>query len=371
MSKPSNGPVQVCVDERAVRPPYSPAPLPVVGNYFEIYPDHLGNHERLFASHGSVIKISNFGTTTYLTNDPEVSRYVLSESDYFTKITTDPQHPLFYMHDNTALFTCDTDAPAFEISHKFLPPSMSPKAVRHYTPLMQGAVAASLDVFDQLDERNLAFNCYQYMFKLAGQIVYKLVLGLELEHFKSIDSPPTEIILLLGEYLILMKQLSLKPAWYAKLPFGAPKRLAWVKTWLWKLVAVAIEQRPRNGKADEQELPLHDAAPEATCAADYLCRAVDEQGSKLTQEHMLSNCVVLIGAGFTTSASLLSWLIYALVAYPEHQARLLQGLVDCGATAETLWSYDGIQALKFLDNFVKEVRRMHSHRSRRPETPSV
>jgi cytochrome P450 len=80
---------------------------------------------------------------------------------------------------------------------------------------------------------------------------------------------------------------------------------------------------------------------------------------------------VLIGAGFTTSASLLSWLIYALVAYPEHQARLLQGLVDCGATAETLWSYDGIQALKFLDNFVKEVRRMHSHRSRRPETPSV
>jgi cytochrome P450 len=75
---------------------------------------------------------------------------------------------------------------------------------------------------------------------------------------------------------------------------------------------------------------------------------------------MLSNCVVLIGADFTTSASLLSWLIYALVAYPEHQARLLQGLVDCGATVETLWSYDGIQTLKFLDNFVKEVQRMHS-----------
>ncbi|ERF73413.1 hypothetical protein EPUS_08556 [Endocarpon pusillum Z07020] len=68
------------------------------------------------------------GTTTYHTNDPEISRHVLREGDMFTKITSEPAHPLFYMSDQSALFTCDTDSPAFSVSHKFVPPAMSPRA---------------------------------------------------------------------------------------------------------------------------------------------------------------------------------------------------------------------------------------------------
>ncbi|SLM34023.1 cytochrome p450 [Lasallia pustulata] len=355
----SNEPVQVRVDEHHVREPLGPKALPLVGNHYELYPDHVGNHERLFARYGPVIKTVNMGTTIYLTNDPNVSRYVLSETEYFTKTTTDPQHPLHYMRDNTALFTCDSDAPVFKVAHKFVPPSMSPKAVRHYSPIMQEAVERSFKAFDELDRQDLAFNCYQYMFKLAGQIIYKMVLGMSLDHFENINSPPHEIIRLLGEYLILMKKVSLRPQWYSYLPFGPPKRLAWVKDRIWKLVDQAIEQRPRAPDGD-QDLPLHDAALKATCVADYLCRAIDEKGQKLSHEYMLSNCVVLVGAGFITSASLLSWLIYALVKYPGNQERLLQELVDHGATADTKWRYDTIQSMKFLDKFVKEVQRVHN-----------
>ena len=38
--------------------------------------------------------------------------------------------------------------------------------------------------------------------------------------------------------------------------------------------------------------------------------------------------VVATGAGFTTTSSLLSWLIYSLVNYDGMQERLLQELID-------------------------------------------
>ena len=105
-----------------------------MGNHYEIYPDPLGNYDRLFTRYGPMIKTVNMGTTIYHTNDPEISRHVLREGDLFTKTTSDPSHPLFYMNDQTALFTCDSASPAFALSHKFVPPAMSPRAMAHHAP---------------------------------------------------------------------------------------------------------------------------------------------------------------------------------------------------------------------------------------------
>jgi cytochrome P450 len=358
----SREPVEVKIHDNPIREPPGPDQLPFFGNYFELYPDHVGNHDRLFSLYGPVIKTVNMGTTTYLTNDVEVSRFVLGESEYFTKVTTNPQHPLYFMHDNTALFTCDTASPAFKPSHKFLPHSMSPKAVRHYSPKIHDAVTKSFNTFDELDQKNLAFNCYHYMFKLAGQIVYKLVLGMDLQHFDAINSPPHEIIRLLGEYLVLMKKVQLRPKWYSYLPFGPPRRLYFVRNRIMDLVNQAIQDRPKSGS--RAGLPLDNAALEATCIADFLCRAQDDKGNRLAQEYVLSNCVVLVGAGFITSASFLSWLMYALVSYPGNQERLLQELIDNNTAGEAIakdttpqWS--DLNSLSFLNNFVRETLRLH------------
>lgn len=351
--------ITVKVDGKLVRHPEGPRQLPIVGNFLEIYPDHMGNHDRLFRRYGNVVKTVNMGTTTYLTNDPRVSQVVLSESEFFTKTTSDPNHPLFHMKDDNALFMCDTASPAFKDSHKFIPPSMSPKAVRRYTPIVQKAVEQSFRVFDELDEQGRAFHTYQYMFKMAGQVIYQVVLGLDVGHFKTIDTPPHEIIHLLGEYMILMKQTSLSPQWYKYLPFGPVRRLDHVRTRAWRLVDEAIRDCEPGG--DGQDAPIQEAALDSTCIADYLKRATDEGGNKLRHEYLLTNVVVLIGAGFVTSASLLSWLLYSLTQYPGAQQRLLQELVDSGATpTQAVWTYDEITELPYLDRFVKETHRMHN-----------
>ncbi|KAM0812549.1 putative Cytochrome P450 [Seiridium cardinale] len=354
-----DGKIGIKIDGREIQPPRGPHEFPYVGNHFEIHPDHVGNVSRLLKRYGGVVKTSNMGTTIYVTNDPRVSEVILGENEFFTKTTSDSSHPLFYLKDNTALFACDTDAAAFKVSHKFIPPSMSPKAVRQHLPAIQRAVQDSFRAFDELDDKDLAFHLYQYMFKLGGQIVYKVVLGLDVGHFDSVDSKPHEIIHLMGSYLSLMKQTSLSPQWYKYLPFGKYRQLAHVRNRLWGRIDDAIRDVDSTAHMHMQQ-----AAQHSDCIASYLQRATDDEGNMLPREFLLSNVVALVGAGLTTSSSMLSHLVYALAHYSHHhQESLLQELIDAGATADkiTSWTYDELTTgLPAMDRFMKETLRLHS-----------
>lgn len=334
----------------------------MVGNHYELYPDPLGNYERLFARHGPMIKTVNMGTTIYHTNAPEISRHILKEGEFFTKSTSHSSHPLFYLSDQDALFTCDTSSPSFEMSHKFVPPALSPRAMAHHIPLVRESARAIFPVFDEFEEKKVAFNVYQYMFKMAGQIVWRVMVGQDLQHFaKGANTPPGLPIRIFGEYLRRMKQMSLRPKWYGALPFGEPKKLKDVHDALWANIAdqLAICSTPGT---ENEVLPLSDptSSLRASCVADFLRRARDENGQALPKEVLLGNTVALLGAGFTTSSSMLSLILYALVKYPGNQERLLQELIDAGASPDKEWTYDELHSLKFMDCFVKETQRLHS-----------
>jgi hypothetical protein len=94
------------------------------------------------------------------------------------------------------------------------------------------------------------------------------------------------------------------------------------------IVDQAIQRASSSGNED---LPLEDAALHAANVIgiqlnsryglladetkDYLVRATDSQGQKLPKEHLRAAVQVAGGAGFTTTSTLLSWLIYGLVSY--------------------------------------------------------
>ncbi|KAL7967775.1 hypothetical protein HDV63DRAFT_107298 [Trichoderma sp. SZMC 28014] len=54
-------PIGIRIDNQAVREPDGPERLPIVGSFYEIFPDHLRNHSRLFRQYGGPIKIANMG----------------------------------------------------------------------------------------------------------------------------------------------------------------------------------------------------------------------------------------------------------------------------------------------------------------------
>ncbi|KAI0877314.1 cytochrome P450 [Hypoxylon argillaceum] len=352
----SEEPVAISIDGKAVREVPGPKGLPYVGNYFEVFPDHLGNHQRLFDTYGPLIRTTNFGSTAYSTNDPKLSNIVFSESEFFSKIIT-KDHPLAPIKNAEAgVFLSDTDTEQWRTAHKFLPPALGPKAVRHYTPTMQKTVEDSFRVFDELDERGEAWNVYPYMLKLGSQAVGKLVLGMDFQHFTSVDAPPHEMVLNIAESLELNKKITAMGSWYAKLPFGDPKRLVYIKGRIEALLRESVDKAARGGG----DLDLQEAALKAENMVDYVCRAVDNKGNKLPKEGMYEALVVTTGAGFTTTSSLLSWLIYGLVTYPGMQERLLQELIDNGIDENTQMDADLIGKLEFLDRYIKETQRRHN-----------
>lgn len=74
----------------------------------------------------------------------------------------------------------------------------------------------------------------------------------------------------------------------------------------------------------------------------------------------MSALVVATGAGFTTTSSLLSWLIYSVVNYEGMQERLLQELIDNDIDADTQITADLTEKLTFMDHFIKETQRRHN-----------
>ena len=257
----SSGPIEITIDGKAVRDAPGPKGLPFVGNHFDVFPDHLGNHQRLFEHYGPVIKTESLGRTTYLTNDPTTAGIVFAESDFFTK-EINKAHPLYPIKNKAAgVFLGDTDTEEWRVAHKFLPPALGPKAVRHYAPQMNREVEDAFSVFDELDSKGQAWNVYQYMLKLGSQAVGKLMLGMDFNHFTSPNAYPAEMVRVIAESLELNKKIASKGDWYAKLPFWEPKRLQVLTDRMFVLINESIAKAESSGAHD---LPLQEAALEAS-----------------------------------------------------------------------------------------------------------
>lgn len=350
-------PVAITVDGYPVRDIPGPKGLPYVGNFFEVFPDHLGNHQRLFERYGPLFRTTNMGRTVYHSNDPNIAAIAFAESDFFTKKINE-SHPLYGIKQPQAgVFLGDTDTPEWRVTHKFLPPALGPKAVRHYAPTMQKTIEEAFKVFDQFDEQGQSWNVYIYMLKLGSQAVAELTLGLDLNHFTSPNAPVHEMVRLIAETLTLNKKITSWGSWYASLPFGDPKALRDKQGRMEEIIMKAIADAESGGIED---LPLQDAAITAKNMVDYAVRATDNKGEKLPKTSLAHALVVATGAGFTTTSSLLSWLIYGLVTYPGVQEKLLQELVDNDFNDTMEMTSDFTDRLTYLDHFIKETQRRHN-----------
>ena len=76
-----------------------------------VYPDHLGNNQRLFDKYGPIFKSTNMGKTVCQTNDPTIGQIVFTESEFFSKEIND-DHPLKPIKQDAAgVFVSDTSNP--------------------------------------------------------------------------------------------------------------------------------------------------------------------------------------------------------------------------------------------------------------------
>lgn len=138
---------------------------------------------------------------------------------------------------------------------------------------------------------------------------------------------------------------------------SVPKNLQEVQKHTYSILQEVIDNGITAGASD---LPLNDAALQASCVVGYLLRATKEDGKILPTSLIVASMMIVTFARFTTTSSLLSWLLYSLVTYPGAQDRLLQELIDFNISNRTQWTSELANSLPFLDKFIEETQRLRN-----------
>ncbi|PYH35082.1 cytochrome P450 [Aspergillus neoniger CBS 115656] len=351
-----NQPIGILVDGETVHDVPGPKGLSLLGSHCEVYPDHIGNHQRLFELYGPIFQTTVMGRVVYHTNDPVLTAHAFAETEFFTK-DINHAHPLYGVKSaHAGIFLTNTATKEWKEGHKFIVPAFSPKAIAAYTPRMEEVVRHSFPISDEMDQANKAWNAYSFMLKLSSQLVGELIIGADFRHFERVDSPihdiPKAIVKLLG----LNNKVTSWGDWYTWLPSGDPKRLRDT----WHLVGSLVEGSVKKAPIGEGHVSIQEAGLKTQSLADYLVRARDSKGNKLSDESRNPALIVALTVGFVTTSSLLSWLIYGLVTYSGVQEKLLQELIDNNMTETSEMTGEFIGNLSYLDKFVKETQRRHT-----------
>jgi cytochrome P450 len=165
------------------------------------------------------------------------------------------------------------------------------------------------------------------MVKLASQTIGKFSLGTDFEHFTDVDAPLHPIVTNIASLLSLNKKITARGEWYRHLPFGDPARLKLVQRTIYTLLQEKIDLVKGSGI---DGMPMNQAAVEASCVVDYLLNTVDESGQKFPEGLIVANMLIVTGAGFITTSTLMSWLLHCLVTYEGAQDRLYEELCERG-----------------------------------------
>ena len=79
---------------------------------------------------------------------------------------------------------------------------------------------------------------------------------------------------------------------------------------------------------------------------------------KLTDEEIIAQTIVILGAGFETTGSTLAFTAYYLALHQEIQAKLRQEIEEAARSHEHVWTLDLINGLEYLDRVISEVLRI-------------
>ena len=79
---------------------------------------------------------------------------------------------------------------------------------------------------------------------------------------------------------------------------------------------------------------------------------------KLTDEEIIAQTIVILAAGFQSTAYTLAFSAYYLALHPEIQEKLRQEIVGVARSREDASTYDFVNGLEYLDRVIAEVLRL-------------
>jgi cytochrome P450 len=173
--------------------------------------------------------------------------------------------------------------------------------INHYMDNVMDAYAENNQEIDLLDE----------MAKLAFKVLTKSLFGQEFEDGKI--NAIGEMVSSSQQY-VMNRTLKpyLKPWYYVNGDYAENERLKKVRD---EIIIEFIEDRKRSGEKVDDLL-------------DMLLETEYEDGSKMSNQQILDETIVLLVAGHETSAVTISWTWYLLGMHPEVEDKLVDSVLE-------------------------------------------
>ena len=86
---------------------------------------------------------------------------------------------------------------------------------------------------------------------------------------------------------------------------------------------------------------------------------VESDKKTLTDEEIIANIILILLAGYETTASLLTYASYSLAVHPEIQTQLRQEILEAKNKNNGVLDYDTLMSLPYLDAVINETLRMY------------
>ncbi|KAJ7798825.1 cytochrome P450 [Mycena leptocephala] len=320
--------------------------IPFIGGYSELYPDFMGNYQRLLTKYGHIVHVSYLGKSIYFTDDPDCAGIVLSEGEFFKKEASrrghiGENHPLFplKMTIPNGLFTADSSDPAWSTSHKFMMTAMGAKSMRNYVRTMDHTANRLVSCFNELLAKGKSFNAFPWGLRAAGQTIGEVAVGVD---FKMLD-----------RYALFSERKGFVLVRTPETP-----RLTLHCRVQWKFVDAEAERTVREHNTPD--MPLSEAAVSTSSLLDYMLHATDEEGKKMDVELVHQNVLTFLGAGQVTTSSALSWLWFCLATFPVQARKLYASLIAAGLRVDKEITAEELAKLEYLDWFIKETQRLYN-----------
>ncbi|KAJ7909829.1 hypothetical protein B0H13DRAFT_1877330 [Mycena leptocephala] len=185
--------IRIHSDVRPVPGPTGGSPF--ISGYSEIYPDFMGNYQRLLAKYGHMVHVSYLGKSIYLTDDPDCAGIGLSEGEFFKKEAN---------WEEPSAIRVEDDLPKRAFYGGLEQPGLvrTSKAMRDYIRTMDHTANQLLKLFQRpclrtgaltkfrLPSKEKSFNAFQWRLSAAGQTIGEIAFGID---FKMLDGQVAEI----------------------------------------------------------------------------------------------------------------------------------------------------------------------------------
>ncbi|KAJ7890372.1 cytochrome P450 [Mycena leptocephala] len=354
------GSVSILISGKKVRPVPGPTGgIPFIGGYSEIYPDFMGNYQRLLRKYGHIVHVSVLGKNLYLTDDPDCARVALSEGEFFLK-QINRDHPLFplKMTLQNGIFTADSNHPDWSTSHNFMMSAMGAKAMRNYVRIMDHTAGRLVKCFNELLGKGKSFGAFPWGVRAAAQTIGEVSIGIDLKMLDNADSAVAEVFHRIEDSVRMAQTLLRRGCIYRALPNPERRAQKAAERDLDKFVDV--QSRRTLDEVGSKDMPYQEAAVSTKSLLDYMLHATDDEGKKMDLGLVRDNIITFLGAGQITTSSALTWLWFCLSTFPDQARKLYVSLIAAGLRPDKEITGEDLAKLEYLDWFIKETQRLYN-----------